>query len=101
MTENEKEILHQSFISTSDLKNLKLNISRLYNIDLSQTMKQLYQNVDFYHEREQDVVDSCGYHGIFFRQKKKMEQISWDYFIDVLARKNALTHVMRTIREID
>jgi hypothetical protein len=50
---------------------------------------------------DDDPEDAAGYLGQFYREKRKLVPISEDEFIQVMARNNKLTEIMRRIREID
>ena len=47
LTEEDKDILHQAFVSTAEPQNVKLNISHLYSVENSKHIKDLYQDVEF------------------------------------------------------
>ena len=67
---------------------------------------QVHQDVGTYYDKAafgsdkqpKEVVDLTGYHGIFFREKKKLLKISWESFLAILSEEERFMLVMRTIR---
>lgn len=67
----------QAFVINQDRENVKINISRIYSIKLTNKIRKLYDKLDVYDEEEKDpLVDKCGYLGIFRREKVQHEPMS-------------------------
>jgi hypothetical protein len=102
LTEKEKELVMQSFVSNQDRDNVKINIGRLFSINTTKKIRKIYDKVDMYEEMDNpDLVDNSGYFGLFYREKIILEPISEAELLQVMSKNNKLVSIMKTIKDID
>jgi hypothetical protein len=92
----------QAFVANSDRSNILVSIGRLSQMRLQLKLRKLYERVDMYEEADNpNMVDTSGYLGLFYREKKTLTPINEPELLDILVRDNKLQSVMKVIKEID
>jgi len=80
-----------------------INISKIFSIRNTMTLKDIYRQLDLTEEEKEDgeFVDASGYYGEFYRQKETLEPCSLGELAACFKRKNRLHPMMRCIKQID
>ena len=65
-------------------------------------MNKMYKKVDV-HENQinDDPTDACGYLGQFYREKRTLQEISFNTFVRLLKESDKIIDVFKIIKEID
>lgn len=98
----DRDTFMQAFVANSDRSNILVSIGRLSQMRLQLKLRKLYERVDMYEEADNpNMVDTSGYLGLFYREKKTLTPINEPELLDIIVRDNKLQSVMKVIKEID
>ena len=65
-------------------------------------LRKLYDRVDMYEEADNpNMVDTSGYLGLFYREKKILTPIGEPELLDIIVKDNKLQNIMKVVKEID
>ena len=99
---DDRDTFMQAFVANSDRSNILVSIGRLSQMRLQLKLRKLYERVDMYEEADNpNMVDTSGYLGLFYREKKTLTPINEPELLDIIVRDNKLQSVMKVIKEID
>ena len=102
MAEQEQEVIGDAYPGIDEGEKKKLNIARLYDQKYNLVMNKMYHKVDVHDNQVQDdPTDACGYLGQFYREKKKLEEVNFTQFVQLLKDSNKIVDVFSLIKQID
>ena len=79
-----------------------VNIGRLAQMRIQLKLRKLYDRVDMYEEADNpNMVDTSGYLGLFYREKKILTPIGEPELLDIIVKDNKLQNIMKVVKEID